>query len=437
VQGGGAPLPPVGRVRKERMLELGVGPGSRLPDAISRKRLIGGLLIKEGLITKAALQEALCVQAKMESYQPIGQILVDRQLITRKQLDFVLERYRKKRRLGDVLIEAKVLTETQLESALTDQRRTDLRLGDVLLRLNLVTERQVREALSTQLGIVFVDLDGMSLDSGLAGLLSEGYARRHRVIPVRKTEDRVTVAMEEPADLEVLEDLRASVGRIDVVTTTRASFDRALARIYGQGGPAGEPAPEQHQELREADAPSRGDHEPDARVLADPREERDTLVREGHEREPMLGELGAVPGVGRRVGGGGGDIMEVNAGDLRTVVDTARQMVADWDRFVASIETLTRENGERRASLEQLEATHRELRQENEGLREARDRLSHELQAASQALAELRAAHESLVREHDSVTRALREVRERYDALQGDRQFAADQLEAVLHRIKL
>lgn len=420
------------------MLELGVGPGLRLPDAISRKRLIGGLLIKEGLITKAALQEALCVQAKMESYQPIGQILVDRQLITRKQLDFVLERYRKKRRLGDVLIEAKVLTEAQLESALTHQRRTDLRLGDVLLRLNLVTERQVREALSTQLGIVFVDLDGMSLDSGLAGLLSEGYARRHRVIPVRKTEDRVTVAMEEPADLEVLEDLRASLGaRIDVVTTTRASFDRALARIYGQGGPAGEPAPEQQQELREADAPSRGDHEPDARALADPREEQDTLARERCERERMLGELGAVLGVGRGVGGGGGDIMEVNAGDLRTVVDAARQVVADWDRFVASIETLTRENEERRASLERLEATHRELRQENESLREARDRLSQELQAASQALAELRAAHESLVREHDSATRALGEVRERYDAIQGDRQFAADQLEAVLHRIKL
>jgi hypothetical protein len=405
--------------------ELSVGSGPRLPDAISRKRLIGGLLIKEGLITRPALEEALGAQARMEGYRPIGQILVERRLVTRKQLDFVLERYRKKRRLGDVLVEAKALTEAQLTAALTHQRGTDRRLGEVLVGLGLVGERRVREALSAQLGIAFVDLDEMGLDPRLAGLVSEGYARRHRVVPVRRTEDRITVVMEDPADLETLEDLRASLGsRIEVVTTTRGAFDRTLGRIYGHAGADPEPTAEPRPEPRLQPG---GDAAPAA---------PDGLVRQGQEDERARDALAADPEAGRGAGAGGGDIMEVNAGDLRTVVDAARRMVADWDRFVASVEALTKEDEERRAALARLEASQRELRQENESLRDARDHLSRELQAASQGLAELRVAHESLVREHNAASAELREVRERHDTLQRDRQFAADQLESVLSRIK-
>jgi hypothetical protein len=395
--------------------------GPRLPDAISRKRLIGALLVKEGLISRPALQEALVAQARMESYQPIGQILVERCLVSRTQLDLVLERYGKKRRLGDVLVEEKALTEAQLTAALTHQRGTDRRLGEVLVELGLVGERRVREALSAQLGIAFEDLDEMALDPGLAGLVSEGYARRHRVVPVRKADGRVTVAMEDPADLETVEDLRGSLGAcIEVVTATRASFDRALARVYGQRSPGRAPVVEV-----EAGATAEGDAVP-----AEP----DTLPGEPLEDEPVPEAL--APALETGHGAGGGDIMEVNAGDLRTVVDAARRMVADWDRFVASVEVLTREDEERRAALARLEASQRELRQENESLRDARDHLSRELQTASQGLAELRLAHESLVREHDAATAALRDVRERHDTLQRDRQFAADQLESVLSRIK-
>jgi hypothetical protein len=383
--------------------------------------LIGALLVKEGLITRPALQEALVVQARMEGYRPIGQILVERCLVTRTQLDLVLERYQKKRRLGDVLVEAKALTEAQLTAALTHQRGTDRRLGEVLVGLGLVGERRVREALSAQLGIAFVDLDAMALDPGLAGLVSEGYARRHRVAPVRRADGRITVAMEDPADLETLDDLRGSLGAcIEVVTATRAAFDRALARIYSQGSPSRAPAVGV-----EPGATAGVDAGP-----AGP----DTLAGEPLEDEPV--SEAPVPALETGQGAGGGDSMEVNAGDLRTVVDAARRMVADWDRFVESVETLTREDEERRAALARLEASQRDLRQENETLRDARDRLSREFETASQRLAELRLAHESLVREHDAATTALRDVRERYDTLQRDRQFAADQLESVLSRIK-
>ena len=244
----------------------------------SRKRLLGDLLIKEGLITKAQLQEALRLQKELETYQPIGQILVNQQVLTQKQVNFILEKYHKKYRLGDLLVEIEAITEDQLEIALDHQRKTDLRLGEVLLQLNLLTERELVQALCAQLNVTFIDLDGCVIDPSLSGLIYESYARHHRLIPIA-IEKRLTLAMDDPADLEVIDELRASTGcRIDVVTSTRAAFDRAFSRLYGDSrGPGSE---HQLQELREAQERLRREHDATTRALADLRVAHEVLLQE-------------------------------------------------------------------------------------------------------------------------------------------------------------
>ncbi|MGH7318006.1 MAG: hypothetical protein ACRELA_00030 [Candidatus Rokuibacteriota bacterium] len=120
---------------------------------------------------------------------------------------------------------------------------------------------------------------------------------------------------------------------------------------------------------------------------------------------------------------------ELKVGDLRSVVDAVRRVVSEWDAFVGGVEGLARENEDRQAALARLEREHGELR-------ETHERLRRELEAATRALTELRSAHEALLREHEGTRHTLNELRDRHGALLQDRQFASDQLESVLRRMK-
>jgi hypothetical protein len=203
--------------------------------ATTRRPLLGHLLVTEGLVTKAQLRDALRAQAA-PPHPRFEQVLVDRGVLSQSQLDALLATYQRKLRLGPLLLDAKILTESQLQRALEHQRRTGRRLGDALIALNLVSERQMKEAVCRQFGFRFVDLDRVAVDGSLVALLEKADARRHRVLPVARADERLTVAVDDPTDIDYLDVLAEASGcEIDVVTSTSAAFWRAFARVYGTG----------------------------------------------------------------------------------------------------------------------------------------------------------------------------------------------------------
>ncbi len=263
-----------------------------------RRRLLGDLLIREGLITTAQLADALRAQAESEAAGPLGEILVDQQVITPTQLRFVLDKYNKKYRLGDLLVETNAITEEQLEAALDHQKQTGLRIGDALLELNFLTEPQMRQALSRQLRVTFFDLDAAVIDPELTELISRDHAARRRVIPVSRFEGRLTVAMDDPGDVEGVEELEAATGcRIDVVTSTSAAFQRAFSRLYGEApAPARLPesadvAPRPDPEALPALAELRAERDEAARALAALQVASEALRRDGERTVHALREL--------------------------------------------------------------------------------------------------------------------------------------------------
>ena len=200
-----------------------------------RHPFLGGLLVKDRLINEAQLERALALQEQAEPRPLLGQLLVDQKVLTPHELNVVLAKYRREHLLGDILVETNIVTSAQLDTALATQRRTGAPLGTTLIELGYITERHLKQALSVQLRIAFVDLDRRAIDPGLAGLISERYARRHRVIPIAKTDDRIVVAMEDPTDSEVLTELRACTGLpVESVATTSDEMARALGRLYAQ-----------------------------------------------------------------------------------------------------------------------------------------------------------------------------------------------------------
>jgi hypothetical protein len=82
------------------------------------------ILYEDQRITYRQLQASVMVQRRAEPTTPLGQILVRQGVITQRQLNNVLDRYRKKYRLGDILVETETITEYQLQIALDHQKKT-------------------------------------------------------------------------------------------------------------------------------------------------------------------------------------------------------------------------------------------------------------------------------------------------------------------------
>ena len=122
-------------------------------------------------------------------------------------------------------------------------------------------------------------------------------------------------------------------------------------------------------------------------------------------------------------------MVEIQVGPLRDVVDVVRSIVTDWDAFIRQVDTLAREHEQLRGRSESLEKRLSDLEETHERLRREHDE-------NAQALTELRSAHQALLREHDEAVRAHHELRERYEVLDRNRLDTADELEALLRRLK-
>src|SRR5262249_14997528 len=133
---------------------------------------LGELLIQRRLITASDLQDALAAQQAAPAYVPLGQLLIDRGLITRRQLHLLLDWAKMRPKLGEMLIKAGVITEAQLTRALEEQPRLSLPLGETLIKLGYVTEEQMRQALCLQMNVPYLDLTRVQIDPVLARLIN-------------------------------------------------------------------------------------------------------------------------------------------------------------------------------------------------------------------------------------------------------------------------
>ena len=195
---------------------------------------LGEMLVREGLITEAQLTDALKEQQSRSTYVPLGHILVEQKLVTRRQLNLLLENTEKRPRIGELLVRSGAVTPAQLAHALERQRSMHLPLGQVLIRLGYVSDETMRLALALQLNIPFVDLDQMNIDRALTRLINRSYARRHSLVPVACVGQTLTVCMDDPTDQQAVEELSRSTGLlVTVLTSSHDAITHAFQRLYG------------------------------------------------------------------------------------------------------------------------------------------------------------------------------------------------------------
>ncbi|HEY8100796.1 MAG TPA: ATPase, T2SS/T4P/T4SS family [Burkholderiaceae bacterium] len=140
--------------------------------------------------------------------------------------------------LGTQLIQKGVISEDQLRIALTEQKRSGVPLGKLLISLGFVTEATVREALSENLNQQSTDLTGMVVDATAIKMITKDIAKRYRVFPLEfdKNKRNLTLAMSDPSNIIVIDQISAMLGKDIAVTPMLASESeimRSIDQYYG------------------------------------------------------------------------------------------------------------------------------------------------------------------------------------------------------------
>jgi len=135
--------------------------------------------------------------------------------------------------LGQILKEMRLVTESQVQEALAIQRQRGGALGSILVSLNYVTEQEVLTALGRQAGMPVVDLDNMEIMPEVLERVSPSIASVYRVIPISYENGVLTVAMADPLNVKILDDLRFLLDcEVRGAVSNEAAVARALERFY-------------------------------------------------------------------------------------------------------------------------------------------------------------------------------------------------------------
>lgn len=138
-----------------------------------------------------------------------------------------------RRRIGECLVRAGVISDQDLRIALAEHTRTDERIGTVLLRLRLIAEWQLARALAYQLGLPYANLFTDPPDPDALALIPRDVASKRLSIGMQVDDAQLTVAMADPLLFGLIKDLEARTGRrVRPVVATRTAILRAIHAGY-------------------------------------------------------------------------------------------------------------------------------------------------------------------------------------------------------------
>jgi MSHA biogenesis protein MshE len=136
-------------------------------------------------------------------------------------------------RLGDLLVQAGLITDAQLQEGLQEQRNSGRKLGRVLIDREWLTEAQIAKAVARQIHAPFVDLVHFPLKPELAQQLPETHARRMRAIVLDETPAGLMIGMADPTDIYAYDEIARLLKRnVDIAVVTESHLLTALDRAY-------------------------------------------------------------------------------------------------------------------------------------------------------------------------------------------------------------
>jgi type IV pilus assembly protein PilB len=136
--------------------------------------------------------------------------------------------------LGEILLKEKLLNTEQLKSAEDYQKKNDVTMGTAIVNLGLLSEEEMAQALSRQLGYPYINLDQFEVYPDVISLIPVEIAQKYLIMPIHRIRSFLTLAMVDPTDLEVIEDVRFRTGlSIQPVIASESGIANAIKKYYG------------------------------------------------------------------------------------------------------------------------------------------------------------------------------------------------------------
>ncbi|HLD36172.1 MAG TPA: ATPase, T2SS/T4P/T4SS family [Planctomycetota bacterium] len=138
-----------------------------------------------------------------------------------------------RRLLGQILKEMEVVSESQIKQAMLIQNQKGGAIGNILIQLGYATEEEVLLALGAQVGMEVINLEEAEISKDIIGKIPSSMARSYKIIPVKFDNNILTVAMFNPLNINILDDLRFTLGcAIKGALSDEASLNKAIDKYY-------------------------------------------------------------------------------------------------------------------------------------------------------------------------------------------------------------
>jgi type IV pilus assembly protein PilB len=140
-----------------------------------------------------------------------------------------------RKRLGEMLIEAGMIDNMQLQSALGHQKQWGGKLGDILLEMDFISEHVLADFFESHLNIPCLDLSDFEIPANVRGLLKDEIIKKYSVVPIGYENKVLTVAMSDPSDIKTIDELQFATGyRIKPVLVFSLDVKRLIQRYFGE-----------------------------------------------------------------------------------------------------------------------------------------------------------------------------------------------------------
>jgi len=140
-----------------------------------------------------------------------------------------------RKKLGDLMKEAGLIDDFQLEAALSHQRNWGGKLGSILVELEFAREEDIARVVAEKLNITYVNLFEPELSADVLKILKADMAKKFGVVPVRKEANGLVLAMSDPMDIETMDNIRFITGLSIKPVLAMASEIRDAIRKYYDG----------------------------------------------------------------------------------------------------------------------------------------------------------------------------------------------------------
>lgn len=137
------------------------------------------------------------------------------------------------KKLGELLMDAGLITLAQLDQALELQKDKGGLIGEILVQLKFTTEEDIAKTLTAQYGFAYLPLSNYEIEAELAKMIPERVANQYCLIPIDRMSNNLTIAMSNPLNSQAVEDIETISGcSVQIFVSTTTDIRQAIEKYY-------------------------------------------------------------------------------------------------------------------------------------------------------------------------------------------------------------